>query len=230
MLRVNQLAGFGAKTLFPYFINSNNGSNSASATTLSWTHTTTAQTTCLIVGGFAGDNGTTVTITGVTFNGIAMTEVQKSTSSAQGMSGLWVLFNPPIGAFTVTITCGSLASRGLGGQSANFGNASGINISGVTNNTTSNPMSTAITSTRIGLALGNCATTSSGGSTAISHSFSSPAGMIAAATPNAWISNSFAKLQGLYYSPTLVPAGSTTLTTTFSAALGGQHQQYAILI
>ncbi len=231
MLHVNQLTGCGAFTTgVPYFIDGNVGTTSASATTLSWTHTTTTQTTCLIVGGFAGDNGSTVTITGITFNGVSMTQVQKSTSSTQGMSGMWVLFDPPIGSFTVTITCGSLASRGLGGQSANFGGASAIHVSGVTSFTSANPITTAITSTSAGLAIGNCASTIASGSTSGSYSFSSPTGMTLCSSLNTWLSNSFAKYQALLYSPVTVPVGSTTLSTPLSLTPAGQSQQYAILV
>lgn len=227
MLQTTQISGFGTFETFPFLINSNAGTNSASATTLTWSHTTTSATTCLVVGGFAGDNGTVVTITGITYNGIAMTQVQKTASAAQGMSGLWVLFNPPIGTYDIVLTCGSLASRGVSGSSANFGGATAVNASGKTDATTSNPMTTAITSTRKGLAIGNCCTNIVGTGT-LNQTWSSPAGMTSLQI-NSFNSNSNRKHQNLCYSPVFVDASSTSLTTTSDVAPAGQHQSYMIL-
>lgn len=210
----------------PYFINGNNGTNSASATSLTWAHTTTAATNCLIVSGYSGDNGTVVTISGITFNGVALTQVQRGPGAAQGSIGLWVLFNPPIGTFNIVLTAGSLANRGIDGQSANFGSATAINTSLRTALTSTNPITTAVTSTLIGLPVGFTHTNIVGGGTVI-HTYNSPTGQTLRASQS-YTSNSNRKYSTLSSGTLVNPAGSTTLSTTSSAVF--QHQQiYAIL-
>lgn len=229
MLRVNQLTGFGAGGASPpYFINGNAGTFSSSATTITWSHTTTAATTCLVVGTFCGNNSGTANVSGVTFNGVSLTSVQKASAAVQGQGGLWVLFNPPIGTFSIVVTSNG-SDRGISGQSANFGGATAVNASANTNTSTTDPMTTSLTSTAAGLAVGHKHVNGASGTIA-TVSVTSPSGMVTCATPIGFLVNSFSKAEFLYYSPTLVASGSSSFTGDVTAgSVAGTSQQYMIL-
>lgn len=212
----------------PYFIDASGGTASASASSLTWSHTTTAATDCLIVTGFSGDNGSVVTISGITYNGIALTQVRRNPGNAQGSGGMWVLLNPPIGTYNIVLTAGSLASRGIDGQSANFGNVTAINTSAITAVTTTNPVTTTVTSTLIGLPIGFTHTNLATGLTT-SYTFNSPTGMTLRASQS-YTSNSFRKYSVLSSSDTYInPAGSTTMSATSAQTTAYNQQVYAIL-
>jgi hypothetical protein len=212
----------------PYFIDGNAGDNSASASSLSWTHTTTSDTTCLIVGGFLNRNSGTCSINSVTYNGVAMTTIQNI--SNRFASGLFVMFNPPIGTHTVSVSCTG-GDRGIAFSSMNIGGASVVDVSDGESDhfDTTDPKTINVTSSARGLAVGNAAFRATNNS-ALAASATSPTGMVAAHSENEFSSNSFRRWQALFYSPTLVDTGSTNFTLDVTTTnLGGRGQQYAIL-
>jgi hypothetical protein len=213
----------------PYFINGNNGNNSANASSLSWTHTTTSDTTCLVFGGFIGRNSGTCSINSVSFNSLALTEAVGQSLSLVG-GGIWYLLNPPTGTFTISMSCTG-GDRGIAGSSINLGGVTGVDITGSTgaSATTTNPMSTTITAVAGGLPVGNKISRNSGTS-AVTYAALGPTGMTIAHTKNDWTSSSNRKYQALFYSDTLVSPGSTTFQTNLTAggSITGTQQQYAI--
>lgn len=210
----------------PYFIDSNAGSNSASATSRTWSHTTTSDTTCLVVGTFAANNAKTANVTGVTYNGVSLTQVVKS-AAGSGQGGLWVMFNPPVGTYNVVMTASS-GDRGIAGNSANFGGVSAVNVSGNAALASTDPRTLTITSTAKGLPVGHKIILG-GNSTLHTVTASAPTGM-AEERANKFVANSFAKYQGLFYSDTLVDAGSTSFTSDMTGgSMGTNSSQYMIL-
>lgn len=211
----------------PFFINGNTGTFAANSTSLSWSHTTTSATTCVVVGGYVGNNAATANITGVTFNGVSMTQVQKAAVSSQGQGGLWIIFNPPIGTYTIVLSANS-GDRGISGQSANFGGCSAVNVSANGNTATTDPRTLTMTSTAVGMAVAARHVNIVGTAT-ITLTASSPSGLTNTSTPNSFNSNSNRKYQSLWYSPTLVSAGSTSFTTDCNVTVAGSSVQYMIL-
>jgi len=213
----------------PYFIDGNNGNNSANASSLSWTHTTTSDTTCLVFGGFIGRNSGTASINSVSFNSVSLTEAVGQSLTQTG-AGIWYLLNPPIGTFTLSMSCTG-GDRGIAGSSMNLGGVTGVDATGTTGttSTTTDPMSTTITATVTGIPVGNKIARLNG-TTSATFVANAPTGMTIAHTKNDWTSSSNRKYQGMFYSDTLVPAGSTTFTTekTTGGSIAGTHQQYAI--
>lgn len=212
----------------PVFINANSGTSSASASSISYTHTTTANTSLLVVGAFCQNNGNSATVSSITFNGISMTQLQESSPSS-GCGAVFYLFNPPIGAYTIVVTPTSSADRGIAAQSMNIGNASAINVSGLANNSETDPRTLTIISTQRGLAIGHVKAIGNN-STTINTSSSSPVGMVTAVAPRQFLSNGFAKYNSIWYSPNYVPTGSTSFTNTMtSGLLAGRSLIYAII-
>lgn len=91
---------------------------STTATTLSWSHTTSGSNRALWVVAYDRIAATT-SITGVTYNGVAMTSVLAGGIQVPGdrVVTLWYLANPALGANTVTI---SLASGFIAGNSVSY--------------------------------------------------------------------------------------------------------------
>jgi len=84
------------------------GATAGAGTTVSWSHTCTGSNRVLVVGA-AVNCGSTQTITGVTYNGVAMTAVpsgrMNSNNTANvGFVQVWYLIAPATGANTVVIT------------------------------------------------------------------------------------------------------------------------------
>lgn len=212
----------------PVFINANSGASSASASSISYTHTTTANTSLLVVGAFCQNNGNSITVSSITFNGVVMTQLQES-SASNGCGAVFYLFNPPIGSYTIVVTPTGTADRGIAAQSMNIGNARAINVSGLANDNSTDPRTLTITSTQRGLAIGHVKVTGLNGST-INTSSSSPTGMITAVAPRQFLSNGFAKYNSIWYSPNYVPAGSTSFTNTMtSGSISARSLIYAIV-
>jgi len=129
MLKVNQLYGFGSRSGAPFYISSSSGGLSGTAETISWTHTTTDATTCLVVGETIIKNGAAAGTSTVTFNGISFTQVSfvsANTFSNFQSTRLHCLFNPPIGAFTLSVTISGTIDRGHCAQAVNIGGASAV--------------------------------------------------------------------------------------------------------
>ncbi len=212
-----------------YIANSATGNNIASGSTLSWSHTTTSQTTALIVGFFVGNNAKTAQVTAVKFNGVSLTLIRQAYAADNGSGSLWVLFNPPVGTYTLTATANS-SDRGFGGTAGNFSNVSAVNVSATNSAATADPRTLTMTSTALGLPVGNVSGASSS-SKLQTYTATAPTGMTLAGTARRFTSNSYGKYQGLFYSNTLVPAGSTSFTVDCTVGTTvNTNQQYAILV
>jgi hypothetical protein len=212
----------------PYFINANAGSFNANSSSVSWSHTTTSDTTCLIVGGFVNRDSGDSSINSVTYNSVSLTTIQNNAN--RFASGLFVMFSPPVGTYTVSVSCTG-GNRGISFSSMNIGGASVVDISGGESNhfDTADPKTINVTSSARGLAVGNAALRASNNTTMVA-SATSPTGMVVAHTANRFSSSSFARWQAIFYSPTLVNAGSTNFTVDVTTgSLAGRGQQYAIL-
>ena len=82
------------------------GSNDGggAATSLTWSHTCTGSELVLLVGAFL-DNLTSDTITGVTYNGVALTKILGAVgSSNEGYMTFWYLIAPATGAHNVVVS------------------------------------------------------------------------------------------------------------------------------
>lgn len=208
----------------PEFINGNVGTNSASATSITWSHTTTPDTTCLFVSAWVNNNGGSVTISGVTFAGIAMTQVQQG--AAGNPEGCYVLFNPPIGTFSIVVTPSVLADRGIGASSANFRNAKSVAVSGHVAQTASSPLALSILNNHPlpGVCVFSVAPSIGGGAALPAPVVTMPPYRIQTAQYQDFVSNANHKGQGIYYSDfpairqgTLAGSvASTGATTTYS--------------
>lgn len=220
--------GILAQSAPPTFISgSATGNNQASGTPLSWSHTTSAVTDAIVVGTFINNNGGNAQVTSVTFNGVSFTQIQQSAGAAQGSGGLWILYNPPVGTYTLSVNGNN--DRGIGGTAANFKNVKSVNVSASSANASTDPRTTTITSTATGYPIANIACGGSG-ATLLTFAASAPTGMALLGTARRFTSNSNAKYQGLFGSDTLVPAGSTSFTSNCTAgSLVNRNQQYAIL-
>lgn len=195
----------------PYLIDANAGASQASGAPLTWSHTTTAATTILIVGCFCQNNGNSITVASVTFNGIALTQLQESSANG-GCGAVFYLLNPPVGTFTISMQTSSGGSdRGIAGQSMNIGGATGINTSVLGDNNTTDPRTVTTTSSLLGLAIGHVKITGVGGTLFLTTS-TAPTGMTAAVAARRFTSNSNAKHNEIFYSATIVAAGSTSFT------------------
>lgn len=96
------------------------GSSSKAQDTLSWTHTVAADENLLIVGSGAGQ---TLTCTGLTFNGIALTKLGEILNSWFG-SGMYFLFNPPVGSYAI-------AAGWVGGDGRSAHGAVSLKMAGI---------------------------------------------------------------------------------------------------
>lgn len=148
MLRITQLTGFAADGADPYFIDSSSYSTTASSSlqTISWTHTTTADTTCVVVFGTAIANAG-ASISTVTYDGVALTQIRNQPASGNS-SAMWRYFKPPIGSFTLSVTMSGTNDRFLGAHAVNLGNANAVNNENGTNSSTLETLSTSLTTTK----------------------------------------------------------------------------------
>lgn len=87
-----------------------------SGTTHTFSHTCTGTDRILFVHSFHNDS--TDRQTGVTYNGVAMTLVNKATPASTRYTYLWYLINPATGANNVVITAGS--STAIGGNAVSY--------------------------------------------------------------------------------------------------------------
>lgn len=94
--------------------------NSGSVTSLSWTHTTSGSNRLLFVGVSITTNNAT-TITGVTYNGVSLTQFDTVTASPVTCAGFY-LINPATGANTVQITLSGvlISNQQIGGVSQSY--------------------------------------------------------------------------------------------------------------
>lgn len=98
------------------------GSSTGAASSLTFSHTCTGSNLMLFVGVYC--NITTETITGVTYNGVAMTQITKNVNSSNSNLYLYALAGPATGANNVVIS--SSASTSIGGVAMSY---TGVNQS-----------------------------------------------------------------------------------------------------
>lgn len=112
---------------------SSSGSTVNPGTSLSWLHTCSGTQRLLLVA-LRGGNSEGDKVTGVTYNGVAMTKITSVTSPSTGniTISLWYLLNPSSGSNTVTA---SLSSGFLGGGSISY---TGVRQVGFPDNSTTN--------------------------------------------------------------------------------------------
>ncbi len=213
MLLTNQLIGFGSSGVTdPFFIGSSVDLATASSTssTLTWTHTTTSDTKCLIIAGATINNGGTLHMSTPTFNGISLT-LADSITTTDG-TRIYYLLNPPIGTYTISAPSTSTNDRFFGAFAMNLGEVYQLNATAKTNSG-AETISTTINTTRrsILVAAGFGA---GDGSTIPTISITSPSGTTLAETTSNQ-SNNFGKRASLFYTP-IVGSGSTTITQTIT--------------
>lgn len=81
--------------------------------TLSWTHTPIGTPTAIIV--LTGQDATGVTVSGVTYNGVAMTSARTAVTSGDSeLTGWMTTATPSTGAQTVVVTYSANAERAVG--------------------------------------------------------------------------------------------------------------------
>lgn len=129
-------------------IDSHSQNAATSGTTLSWSHTC-ASGAVLIVGASIGNQNQTVT--GVTYNGVALTKIVEKGGGDACYASLWYLANPASGANTITVTYSANPSpHGVGGIGLSLTGVSS-SVVGVSGSTDVSPaaasISTSVTTT-----------------------------------------------------------------------------------
>lgn len=92
--------------------------STTAGTTLTFSHTCTGTNLILLVGAETGGAGDTVT--GITYNSVAMTRIGTATSSVTDTGYLYYLLNPSTGTHNVVITATAGAVNGIRGISASY--------------------------------------------------------------------------------------------------------------
>ena len=215
----------GNEAVQPFFINAVSGATSPNQVGMSWAHTTDPRTAALVVGVYAGaSSGNNSSLTGAWFNNVPMTLIRQN-NQGNLTTGMYVLFNPPIGTFNVSVTADG-SGRGFAASSLALGGVKVIDAEtgGGGSSTNTNPYSTSLTAPTGGIAVANVGVR---GNSGLSVSATSPQGIILAAPANVFTSDGNTKYQALFYLPTLVGPGASTLTANASSA-SGRGQQFVI--
>ena len=92
------------------------GSNSGAqgtASSYSWSHTCTGSDLVLVVGVSIRHN--TVTVTGITYNGIALTQIRTDGRTSLTYSEIWFLKAPATGSNTIAVTLSGGPTRSISG-------------------------------------------------------------------------------------------------------------------
>jgi len=137
------------KTRYPYFISSSSYSTVASSSleVLSWSHTTTADTTAIVVSGAAVNNANSLDMDFVSFNGVSF-----GTYIVQGGSGdsvrIFVLFNPPVGIYTLRAEVDATNDRFFAAHAINLGGVSEINAANGAESTSAETFSVTLSTSR----------------------------------------------------------------------------------
>lgn len=99
-------------------------STDQTASPLTWTHTCTGSNLVLVVGVSLTSQVSQPSATAVTYAGVAMTQVGSSNQRGAATSfietSMWVLFAPPQGANTVSVTASLGTTPHLGGASVSY--------------------------------------------------------------------------------------------------------------
>lgn len=211
MLHVTQLIGFATNAVNdPFFIEGTSvdlTTASSSANPITWSHTTTPETTCLVVGGAAVNNSNTIDINNVLFNSLPLNFITGGSSG--NSSRLFYMLNPPVGTYAVYMQADATNDRFLGGYALNLGNVREVNASNFAESTTAETLSVNLTTTKRSIIVASQLV----GSTNIiipTIELTAPVGSVAATTTSNQ-SNNFGKRATLSYSP-LVDPGTVTVT------------------
>ena len=198
----------------PFLINSSQYSTSASSSleVISWTHTTTSATSCLVVAGTAISNSGAADISSVTFNGVSLTQI--IATGVGNSTSLWRLFRPAVGSFTLSVTMDVTNDRFISGHAVNLGNANSVNASSSAEGA-ADTTSIGITTTKKSIIVVSSFVASSG-SAARTISYSSPSTTTTQQSASN-SSNSLGKTANIATS-TLQNAASLTVTSVSSGA------------
>ena len=100
-----------------------NGVNFTESSPLTWSHTCTGSDLLLIVGTIGGDAADTVS--GVTYNSVAMTKIAVKLVPENRYLTLWYLLDPDTGSNTVSVTS---SPAGAAGRSTSYTGVSAIDL------------------------------------------------------------------------------------------------------
>lgn len=192
---------------------SSSNSGGSAASSLTWSHTMGAGSNGILIVAASYANPSTGLITGVTFNGVALTHIDSSVANLGVGTGravdLWYLLNPASGANNVVITA-SGATSPLNGGAISLTGASGVGTSAKNNSTSSTSLS---------------CTTSSGGSDIV-------VGAACCRTTTHAVGGSQTERYNTVQATNILSWGSTqaggsSITTTFSQS--GSADNFAII-
>ena len=133
----------------PYFISSSSYSTAASSSleVLSWSHATTADTTAIVVSGAAVNNANSLDMDFVSFNGVSFGGFVAASSSGDSVR-IFVLFNPPVGTYTLRAEVDATNDRFFAAHAINLGGVSEINAANGAESTSAETLSASLTTTR----------------------------------------------------------------------------------
>lgn len=125
---------YGAPAGPPAFVSADTGNAAQTGSTLTWSHVIAAGTDCLVVNTALAmnSNGSTNTITGVTYNGVALTKVTQRVNNANEHTetSIWYLLNPPVGTFNIVATSQTPVDRLFAGMGMDLSGILGIDVFG----------------------------------------------------------------------------------------------------
>lgn len=222
MLYVTQLSGFGTiADNDPYFIEGTSvdlTTASSTASTITWSHTTTPETTCLVVGGAAVNNSNNIDITNVLFNSLPLTFINGGSSG--NSTRLFYMLNPPVGTYAVYMQADATNDRFLGGYALNLGNVREVNASNFVESTTAETLSLNLSTTKRSIIVVS-QMVGTFYSLIPNLSIIAPLNSVAATTTSNQ-SNSFGKRATLSYTPAVNPG--TVTVTGFSDLIVAYHK------
>lgn len=134
----------------------------ASLSTYNWTHTIANNPNrilVVLVGIFA-----TGSVTGITFNSLPLTFVRSDTSGVY-RSEAWILFNPPVGAFSVAVTLSASLTSIANAQSYYYVNQGAISANNGSNGTGATASASVTTIRNNATVVGGLATAAASGVT-----------------------------------------------------------------
>lgn len=123
------------------------GAGSATSTSCTYSHTCGASAKILVVGVncYRGGSAVTDDVTGVTYNGTAMTYVTKVTATANQISYIYYLANPDTGSAYNVVVSKTTGSDTIRSCSASYDDAVAIGAYGTNTATSSNSVAKAVT-------------------------------------------------------------------------------------
>lgn len=86
-----------------------------------WTHTVSAAATDRILVVSFGYGNAPTAVSGVTYNGIPLTEIRTETFAGGRVTSMWYLVNPPAGTYTVSVNLTAPSTGTFSGVSASYG-------------------------------------------------------------------------------------------------------------